>query len=304
MAAPEPPGAEEHVSEYNQDSRLGACPSDSELASFVDGDLTPEARSHIVSHLAACDDCREIVAMASVEAIQRERRTAPWYRRGRFLLAIAAGLAAALAVVLIPRGPAPTTADTTAWSDLASAMDAERTVEARLSALDDYRPLVSPTRSGAASTAPSNFRLEAVAARLREEAVRHPAIANLHAAGVAELALGRTDDALKTLSQAAAQEHAGAGVYADLAAVHIARARQAATAGAAITDWLSAVGAAERACALDPRLPAGWFNRALALEGLGRQAEAQQAWGDFTTRFTAGDGWRGEALDRLTTGAR
>lgn len=292
------------MSEHNQDSRRAGCPPDAELAAFVDGDLTTNARALIVTHLAACDDCREIVAMASVEACERERRSEPssWFGYRRLLLGLAAGLAASLAVVLIPRVTAPV--PTSAWSHIATAMGAERTVAARLSAQDEYRPLSSPSRSAAEPAARSNFRLEAVAARLRDEADRNPTADNLHAVGVAELVLGRTDDALKMLLDAATYEHAGAGVYADLAAVHVARARRNVAGDATTTDWPSAVAAAERACALDAGLAAAWFNRALALEGLGRQAEARQAWHDYTTRFTADDGWRAEALARMNPGVR
>jgi tetratricopeptide (TPR) repeat protein len=217
------------------------------------------------------------------------------------LLGLAAGLAASLAVVLIPRvsGPVPT-----AWTDIANATGAERTVVARLSAQNEYRPLSSPTRTAPEPAARSNFRLEAVAARLRDEAHKHATVDNLHAVGVAELVLGRTDDALKMLLAAAAFADAGAGVYADLAAVHVARARRNAAGAATTTDWPSAVAAAERACALDAGLAAAWFNRALALEGLGRQVEARQAWQDYTTRFTADDGWRAEALAHMNPGVR
>ncbi len=291
------------MSEHSQDSRQGDCPPDIDLASFVDGDLTTDARARIVTHLSACDDCREIVAMASVEAFERERRPEParWYADRRVLLGLAAGLAASLAVVLIPRVSAPVP---TVWSDIANATGAERTVAARLSAQYEYRPLSSPTRTASAPGARSNFRLEAVAARLRAEARTQPTVDNLHAAGVAELMLGRADDALKMLLAATSFADAGAGVYADLAAVHVARARRHVAGAATTAAWPSAVAAAERACALDAGLAAAWFNRALALEGLGRQAEARQAWQDYTTRFAADDGWRAEALARLNPGVR
>ncbi len=289
------------MSEHNHDARSGACPSDIELASFVDGDLTTDVRARIVTHLAGCDDCREVVAMAAAEALEREQRPVPWYRRRTVLVAMAASLAASLAVVLVPRGSAPPSA-TTAWTDLAAVAGTERTVEARLSAPFTYRPLVSPTRSATASGATANFQLEGVAARLRDEAARVPTADRLHAAGVADLVLGRTSDAVTTLLQAVTREHAAAAIYADLAAAHIAEARQRATPGAATTSWLSAVEAADRACELEATLAAGWFNRALALERLGRTDEARQAWQDYTTRFTADDGWRAEALGRLAAG--
>ncbi len=287
--------------EHNDAVRFGGCPADTELAAFVDGELAADARARLVTHLAACDDCREIVAMASLEASQRALplTSVPWFRRRRLLVGLAAGLAASLAVVLIPSDPQP---PASAWSDIAAALGPERTVAARLSLEDTYRPLASPTRSAPASAAPVDFELAAVAARLREVAEREPTTANLHAAGVAALMQGSTDEALRALAQAATSARVDAATYADLAAAYAARAARPTSPAAATADWLSAVQAAERACAVDPALPGGWFNRALALEGLGR-AEASQAWQDYATRFPTDDGWRAEALGRVHVGA-
>jgi predicted anti-sigma-YlaC factor YlaD len=82
------------VSEHNQEWRRGGCPPDIDLASFVDGALTADDRARIVTHLAACDDCRGIAAMASAEAYERERRPEPSSRPGyrRVLFGLAAGL--------------------------------------------------------------------------------------------------------------------------------------------------------------------------------------------------------------------
>jgi anti-sigma factor ChrR (cupin superfamily) len=41
------------------------CPSDLELAQFVEGSLPAPARTGVVAHLGVCDDCREIVATAA-----------------------------------------------------------------------------------------------------------------------------------------------------------------------------------------------------------------------------------------------
>ncbi len=290
------------MSEHNQDVRFG-CPSDIDLATFVDGDLPTDARARIVTHVAACDDCREVVALVSLEAAQREQQQqarTPRFRRRRLLAGLAAALAASLAVVLIPRAPTP---PASAWRDIEAAMGPERTIAARLSVERVYRPLASPTRSASAEAAPTNFELEAVAARLRETAERDPTPGNLHAAGVAALVVGRTDDAQRALAQAATSDRVSAGLFADLAAAYATRAaRHGSGSPAATADWLSAAEAAERACAADPGGAAGWFNRALALEGLGR-AEASQAWQDYAQRFPTDDGWRADALGRVNAGA-
>lgn len=48
---------------------LTACPSDIDLACFVDGLLDEHAHHALLRHLDACDDCRDVVATA-VEALR------------------------------------------------------------------------------------------------------------------------------------------------------------------------------------------------------------------------------------------
>lgn len=48
-----------------------ACPSDIDLACFVDGRLDEEAHQAMLRHLDDCDDCRDVVATA-VEALPSE----------------------------------------------------------------------------------------------------------------------------------------------------------------------------------------------------------------------------------------
>lgn len=48
-----------------------ACPSDIDLACFVDGRLDEHAHQAMLRHLDLCDDCRDVVATA-VEALPSE----------------------------------------------------------------------------------------------------------------------------------------------------------------------------------------------------------------------------------------
>lgn len=50
---------------------LASCPSDIDLACFVDGQLDEHARQAVLRHLDVCDDCRDVVATA-VEALPAE----------------------------------------------------------------------------------------------------------------------------------------------------------------------------------------------------------------------------------------
>src|SRR6185436_2773136 len=98
-----------------------SCPDDLTLAGWVEGTLSPQDRNRMTAHLAACDDCRRAVALAStldappaagavneillskVVSASRRRRFAP------FAAAAAAVLAVAVGFTLIPRTPpAPT----------------------------------------------------------------------------------------------------------------------------------------------------------------------------------------------------
>ncbi len=96
----------------------------------------------------------------------------------------------------------------------------------------------------------------------------------LRAEAVLDLLSGRADPALRELSRVAELAPGNALVWSDLAAVRLQR-------GMAFSDpyeLLLALGAAERAFRLDPGLPAGRFNRALALQRLGFYDRAREVW--------------------------
>src|SRR5947207_8683950 len=95
-----------------------SCPTTEVLADWLQGSLDPQQRSHLTSHLAACDECRRAVAIASsleappaapvneillsrVVAASRPRRVLP------FAAAAAAVLAAAVGFSLTPKHVAP-----------------------------------------------------------------------------------------------------------------------------------------------------------------------------------------------------
>src|SRR5205085_6053505 len=42
-----------------------SCPTTETLAGWLQGSLAPQERSHLASHLAACDECRRSVAIAA-----------------------------------------------------------------------------------------------------------------------------------------------------------------------------------------------------------------------------------------------
>jgi len=65
MAAPETPIAP------------GPCPTDEEIAAFLDGTLTAKERAQVVAHLATCKSCYEIFAGAAEFALEAGETAAP-----------------------------------------------------------------------------------------------------------------------------------------------------------------------------------------------------------------------------------
>jgi CHAT domain-containing protein len=96
----------------------------------------------------------------------------------------------------------------------------------------------------------------------------------LHAAGVANLLLGRPADAVVRIEQVTRQNPDRAAAWSDLAAARhtVALLRHEPY------RLPSALAAADSALRLNPRLPSAQFNRALILESLGLRNAARVAW--------------------------
>jgi tetratricopeptide (TPR) repeat protein len=295
------------------------CPPDLDLARFVEGTLPPDARALMVTHLAECDDCREVVATvvaaqevddltapvtppagAAVAAAPAGAASAPsWLRApGVWAGALAVAALAVIAVRVVSTRPAApaVAAEASAWSELARVVGPARALEARLSGLPAYVPLQPPTRSAGAE---AGFAAQALAARLAEKAALPAADtaarrAARHAAAAAVLVAGRADEAVTRLDAALAETPAAAPERADLLA-------DLAAAHAAVADvttrehWTAALAAADQALALDRGHGAARFNRALALERLGHREAALAAWRDIAEDAATAAGWRDEA---------
>lgn len=299
----------------HDDTRFGApgqtaCPSDLELARFVEGTLTASARDGMLAHLSECDDCREVVATVVAaspevaadadEGPAQEPRT--WWRQPAAWAAL--GMAAMVVVALrmgsSPEvvGP-PTAAGAQAWTDIAAAVGPERTIEARLTGLPTHVPLASPMRSAAAD---ARFDLQALAGRIADAADapgadRATRRAARHVAGVAALVAGRAPEAIvlleAALGDAPAASPARADLLADLSAAHAELAEFAEMSSR--DHWAKALQSADDALTLDETHATARFNRALALERLARTDDARRAWQAIAADGALAPGWRDEA---------
>lgn len=279
-------------------------PDAERLAEYADGVLPADARAEVERHLADCAECRAVVVETTAFLDQNpaigEGAAAPVvlaFRPRRRWIEVAAGLAAAAALVLAVRVVRPEWAfgprtDRPELQELIAAVANEptRPVEGRLSGGFPYAPPPSPTRGSADHEVSPDVR---IAAAKIEKAARGDADAgHLRAWGVAQLILGKHDDAVRNLEDAVRERPGDASIEADLAAAYLGRARAAGR----VDDWSHALDAAERAIHKDPALIEPLYTRALALEQL--RLDAGKAWREYLARDSASR-WADEARAHL-----
>ena len=264
--------------------KADACPEPEVLAAYIDGRLRPVERTTIDRHLANCADCREIVA-GSVEAIDEIGGRAAPRSRTKLWVGLGAVLAAAAAVVIAVRMQRPSPFYVPEMAQLVAVQPDTRAIEPRLAGFR-YAPAPRVTRGTPATDA---LELSATAEKVRNEiAARTDANADA-ARGVTYLLDGDPGRAVEAL-QRATSTAASPLMFSDLAAAYLQRGARG--------DAEQALAAANHALAANPTLREGAFNRALALESLGRRPEAQDAWRAYLT-LDADSGWAGEARRHL-----
>jgi tetratricopeptide (TPR) repeat protein len=277
-------------------------PDAERLAAYVDGGLDTADRANVERHLADCADCRTIVAetVAFLGADGAAAASDAPFRWRRQLTWVAGLTAAALIILAVGFGGRGSVArffgapsGQAELEELVAALANEpaRPVEGRLTALI-YAPPPSPTRGPGDREPSPDVRI--AAAKIEKLGKERDAPDTAAALGLAYLASANWDGAIASLENAVRQKPDDASFQNDLAAAYLARAR----AQNRPEDLSKALAAAERARQLRPDLVEAYFNRALALEELHRDAQADAAWVEYQS-LERSSPWRAEAEQRL-----
>jgi len=260
------------------------CLSAEMLAAYVDGRLGADERTTVEAHLAECELCREAAVEAgslAAELAAAEHRptlaavtnkTAPrrtwWY---------GVGAVAAVLIAVVWLRPWVTNGQRldAAMGELVQAVGTNRFIEARLSGPFAYGRAPGVVR-GPSDRPPPTSSVLAAASRVQNTDAGTSDARHLHARGIASLALGDIDAAVRALDTAA-RIGADGSVESDLAAALLERYRMTGKRD----DAELALTHARRALAADAKSPAARYNLALAqtaVEGPDRSLDAWRAY--------------------------
>lgn len=234
------------------------CPDPSILAAFVEGTLDAHSRREVERHVADCFECPAVIAetaqflSAGNDSDEAESEPDP-PPRGRWWLAIAAAVlalcTAGVWLAVVKRDPLSRMKEIVAESGT-------RPIEGQLAGFN-YAPF---PRLRSDRKIPDDLELRAEAERLSDSD-------SAHARGVALLLTRDVSGALRELETAVRLAPQDATAWNDLAAAHLAA-----------SEFARALTAADRAVAISSAFASAHFNRALALERLGRRDEAIRAY--------------------------
>jgi CHAT domain-containing protein/tetratricopeptide (TPR) repeat protein len=174
----------------------------------------------------------------------------------------------------------------------ALASEPMRPIEGRLAGGFVYAPVRPESRGPSGPDVSPEIRI--AAAKLDKLARDNDTPQYSAARGAAQLILGDWDEAVASLEDAVEREGANASFQNDLAVAYLARA----SGSHRPQDWISALGVANRAIAVDPLRPEPYFNRALVLRGLHLTTEEALAWNTYLS-VDASSRWAHEAHERL-----
>ena len=299
------------------------CPSPAELAALLAGRLAEPRAAEVRAHLADCEDCYEVVTEVAVleeeDAAGLAGGASAAAEAGRTALDVGPVPAPARAGKLLAHRTPRRGAPWVRWAAIAATLVVAagaaawwrqargEGVDALYTAATDPRPGIvrlsgapyqepEPVLRGAAEETP-RWKLLAAAERARERAAADPSARNLHALGIAHLLLGETDAAVEQLERARDEDPESGRIASDLGAALIHRGL-AAERPEDLAAGLEVLAGKGGAVAAQDR-----FNRALALDRVGRRAEAIAEWERYL-EVEADSGWAAEARQRLESARR
>jgi len=136
--------------------------------------------------------------------------------------------------------------------------------------------------------------LRIAAAEIERDELGRRTPQSLRILGLAYLTTGEVARAVAALEQSVDQLSPSSEMLSDLAAAYIVRA----SSNNQPEDLRKALTMADRAVKVDPTRAEAWFNKALALEGLGLTSEARGAWRDYLN-VDVQSAWAAEAREHL-----
>ncbi|HEX9458039.1 MAG TPA: zf-HC2 domain-containing protein [Thermoanaerobaculia bacterium] len=262
-----------------------AHPAAEELGRFVEGTLDDAGRAAIVAHVADCDECR----MAVVDTAEFVAPAVEHSDRRRWLAAAAAILVVVGGTFVWHTSRDPLTPVIELSSHLRS-----RSVAGRLTGFT-YVERINNRGSGDEENVDSaQLLLDGALGRVLDRRDTDPR--TLHAKGVALLLKSKptAEDRNKAIAllQEAATKDEKASNLSDLAAALIATGDNA--------NLARAVDVCNRALQINPRYAEALFNRAKALEFLGRQKETIDAYQRYLN-VDSSSSWAQEAKRNIET---
>jgi tetratricopeptide (TPR) repeat protein len=276
-----------------------ACLDPRLLASYIDGQVTPEEGARVEAHLARCNDCYFVfsetfqasdaeAAVATAAAVTPRRWGFQIDRR------VAAGLAAAATIVVALQVYRSDTRQernlSVALSQLEAVAGPYRQFAPRLSDGDTYKPQVTRLRSASpADAAPLALREAALKVETAAKSGTLGAQERARALAVMYLTLGNAKNAADVVPPAV-QSVTDAALLNDMAAALLARGGEG--------DAARALQLLDEAVAREPNRAEAWFNLGLAAEAAGNRARAQEAWQRYLS-LDSSSPWAGEVRGYL-----
>jgi len=302
-----------------------SCPGPDEVLDYLELRVRDSRRSEIESHLASCDDCRELLFAAvkgrqqqnvtydtmpaedrvveQVELIRQyvergqksvapprpvEKRRRVWFGYPQLAAAALVACAIGLSSVFLLTRDEPR--GEVATSILRQTMREGRLTEGWISELNEHGAYESTRGPQAVDSLPFNRALSKL--KGAEEPGAQPA--DRLALARVRLAMGTTDQvaaSLRILDQLSASTslsaEMAAEVYNDMGVAQIQ-----------LQDYQAAIESLDKALARSPKFPQASFNRAVALDHARRYAESREAWQQFIS-IAPDQQWKVEAQNHL-----